>query len=403
MTQLLHVEGNNDTAGPDTPGAAESEEITIWMKQHQLPLSDDSYAKLKVNGFDTIKDFQIYQSANELYDGAKDMGLIIKDAQMLKRAFDKFDFITPGNTTSGNTTNDNDEKKHWVDTEENSIINSMEIQLEKLKNIINNLKSKETKINEEKLKIEQEIQHTFNDLIVGINNRQQQLYNELNNLTDNKNALLKTQMVKYENSSEVVNNIKLETEKLMNTKMHFTEVEQRKLKVIENGKTITGIINDLNNKEDIIEINETVFFSLDSYLYKQFLDLDEFGCISEVNIPILKELNNNNDTINVLWECDKSNFKHSKRELIIKYKNIEMKDYYKWETIKFDIDKNINGIQHIQINTSGTYIFKLKCYLCDNKLYSAYSNIKSIKIENINQIDDEKDEKKNDNIGDNNF
>eukprot|EP01084_Bolivina_argentea_P269267 457588_1 len=117
MAAMLQVEGNNGTSEERT------EEIKIWMEQHKLSLSNDSYKKLKVNGFEKINDFQHYQSANELYNGATDMDLIIKDAQILKRAFDNFDFIT---------TIDNANQDHHTD-KQTSFVNTVEQKCDEIK------------------------------------------------------------------------------------------------------------------------------------------------------------------------------------------------------------------------------------------------------------------------------
>ena len=192
------------------------------------------------------EDLQSFKSGQQIHSFAKDMQIKIVDIVKLKNAFDIFR-IMPSN------------KKLYVDPEEINVIESMKLDIKKLENIIDNLNTKETNIKAQKIQIEQEINDTFDKLMNAVKQRKLVLLNRLNDIINDKNKVLKTEMVKYQNCLQNASKVKYETETMMETPISMEQIKDRKIKVMQNQTKITQIVN--NNEQ--ININHKVSFVSD--------------------------------------------------------------------------------------------------------------------------------------------
>eukprot|EP01084_Bolivina_argentea_P282437 483461_1 len=373
---MMETEGSGEAAIKNTA-------ITKWMEQNHIQLSSDTYSKLSDNGFKTISDLQNFSSASELYKCCKhDMNILVLDAIKLKNAFDKFGIVESN-------------KKLWHDIEETTNINSMKLQIDKLENVINNLLIKETNIENEKQKIEHQITETFNKLTQSLNKRKSILLSKLNEIINQKSTYVKTNMVKYKNAIDTATKIKYESDNLIQTPITIDEMTDRKLKIVENEKKITQIVNDILKSNT--EINEKICLAIDVKNATAFMN--SLGTVSDIIAPVLKavEYDNNNPDgyIKVLWKIPMVK-KDGKRKINIEYMKAEYKNDYddnkddvidmddekKWDVIVVDNNSG-EGIEKVSVEKIGTYIFKMKYYAISGKMYSPYSNIKSINVTNI--------------------
>jgi len=113
------------------------------------------------------------------------------------------------------------------------------------------------------------------------------------------------------------------------------------------------------NDKDNVEINEKVGLLIETDGALQFVS--GLGTVSDVGIPILKEVRYDNDypdgQIKIFWEIKNvnNNDDESKRKLLIQYVEIECKDdgdikvnndEKKWNSKEIHIDNDLNQGSH---------------------------------------------------------
>eukprot|EP01084_Bolivina_argentea_P112533 200700_1 len=183
---------------------------------------------------------------------------------------------------------------------------------------------------------------------------------------------------------------------LVDTPIDKKELKNRTLQIISKEQNISKIISDTMIQENKIQINDKLNFTIDSKYILQLIA--NVGIISETTIPILEKLEYDG-LIKVFWKLNKMNEDEKDNEnknkeaadlskICIEYcmiDNNENKDNdideKQAKSKEFNVNNEMHGNESIIIDTVGTYLFKLRCY--ENNIWSPYSNVKSISVNEI--------------------
>ena len=191
-------------------------------------------------------DLKLVESWDEISEAIEELGFIITDKLKLKRAIQKLP-----------------NQRAYIDSEEVKIMEEIKLKVDKFENSINYLSAKQENVNNEKLRIENEINNTFKTISDNLNNRKVELIKKLNEIANKKNEEIKLRLTEYIQTFNDIKSIKQQNTNLLNRAIELSQLTERKSKVIQNNEKITNLIKENNAKHNVV-INDKIHLALDT-------------------------------------------------------------------------------------------------------------------------------------------
>jgi len=181
----------------------------------------------------------------------------------------------------------------------------------------------------------------------------------------------------------------------MNQAIDIHELDARKAKILDNEQKILQTIEKAMTQNQPT-INHKIHAMLDTANMIQLINT--FGNISDVSVPVLVQLkydgNASNGEVEVVWRLDdeEKESEANSGKLSIEYGrlNVNEHDEKRNESApqavskkQIEIENRKNGTEKIEIESIGTHLFKIKYYDDTHKVWSPYSNAKTIHIQEI--------------------
>ena len=184
--------------------------------------------------------------SSEIVETAKELNIRVVDRFALKRARDKLG-----------------EKKNFIDPQELAIINSIDLKLTSFQDKANNLNITQKNIENEKQRIQLEINTTFTTLTKALNERKTKLLEKLDEIVNKTNEEIKKRENDVNQSLDSIKKHKHDTDNLMDTAIALNELKDRKLKIQQHEQEIIKIIQQ-SNEQHTAQINKKIRFTLDA-------------------------------------------------------------------------------------------------------------------------------------------
>eukprot|EP01084_Bolivina_argentea_P272014 463025_1 len=355
----------------DGEGVTESMSLKVWMEQNNMTLSEKTIKILNEENIKTISDLRTI-TVKDMKEYAKEMKIPMGDRSKLRNAIE---ILSPAQ----------EKKAIYLNTEEINMIQAMKAKIKEFKNIAININMVENNTYNQKEALINEINKQFQILSNTLLDRKKKLITELNSIINNKVTTTQTAMISYNQTLEQIENIKEQNDILMDTPISMNAINHRQIKVSKNYKDIQTIINE--NAQSIND--QKILFHIDTNEALKFIN--QLGMISQSGLPVIEQLcGDNTGNIKLYWkimttdDVKNDEVKSDDNKICIDYfiqdnvKNNNMN----WISKQFILDDNVNkGNQIIKVNKVGTYNFKMKYYV--NKLWSLYSNVKTVTINTI--------------------
>eukprot|EP01083_Nonionella_stella_P307858 1083870_1 len=356
--------------GASGEGCTESMPIKKWMEKNGKPLSDQTIQILQAQCITTIKDLSEI-TEQEMREYGKELKIPIGDRSKLTSAIRQLTKT----------------KKQviYLTTDEITRMQSIELEIKQFHDTLNGVIAKEKTIEEQREQLETEINAQFQAIMNQLNERKLALIATLNTITNKKKDLIKTKVIKYTESLHQMQNIKENNDEMMDKPIELHQLTERQQKVQQNAANISTIITDTNHTNGTA-ISERILCTID--VDSVLKVINALGMISDTDVPILHELKQNNSgVIQIFWKisrnddvkCDDQDTK-----ICIEYSLVNEEN--NWTQKEFDVESKSNeGDESVRVNKIGVYRCRLKycAKSAANKLWSPYSNVKSI---NINKL-----------------